>query len=112
MRRLEKGDVSAAWQEIVDRLDDFGLPPESTETPSEVAAGVAAVMEPLAAVYGERLYGDPDRERSGTVATARSSLEETERALAFRHRRSRRIRARYRVTSILPGWIRRRLRRP
>ena len=106
------GDVSAAWREIVDRLDDFGLPPERTATPMEVAAGVAGVMEPLAATYGESLYGDPDRPRPRSVETARSSLEETERALAFRHPRSRRLRARYRVGSILPDRVRRFLRRP
>ncbi len=38
MRRFEDGDISAAWEEIVVKLTDFGEEPNPAATPTEVAA--------------------------------------------------------------------------
>ena len=56
MRRLLAGDISAAWEEIVVRLTDFGEAPDPTLTPREIADGIDESMEPLAQVYSRATY--------------------------------------------------------
>ncbi|MBU1227376.1 MAG: DUF3488 and transglutaminase-like domain-containing protein [Actinobacteria bacterium] len=108
MRRLAAGDISAGWAEIIDHLDDLGIHADAASTPRQVAEAVSGVMVPLAEVYGDSLYGDPRRRRAGAVATAIGSLEETRRALAVKYSLPRRMAARYRMTSLVPRWTRRR----
>jgi hypothetical protein len=108
MRRLERGDVSAAWAEIVDRLADLGDAPSPTTTPAEIADATDPVMEPLAAVYGEFMYGTGVPLASSRVALAARSLGDTEERLLSRYSTGRRLLSRYRLTSLWPRWLRRR----
>ncbi|MCB2222957.1 MAG: DUF3488 and transglutaminase-like domain-containing protein [Actinobacteria bacterium] len=110
MRRLARGDVGAAWRDMIDHLDDLGLHAEPTATPREVAAGVSDRMMPLAEVYGERVYGDPARQPASAVATASRSLADTRVALSMRYGRLRRLAALYRPASLLPRRLARRAR--
>lgn len=111
MRRLASGDISAAWKEIVDHLDDLGMHAEATSTPREVASEVADAMVPLADAYGGTLYGDPSRPVATAVETATHSLQETKKTLVLRFPRTRRLAAHYRLRSITPAWMRRRFKK-
>jgi hypothetical protein len=99
--RLERGDVSGAWQEIVDQLADLGTELHRSETPAEVAAEVGPVLAPLADVYSESAYGPGAPLSSRRIATASRSLTETEAELARENSIFKRIGARYRVRSLL-----------
>ena len=105
MRRLGAGDISSAWADIIDRLDDLGLTAEPTATPLELARQVSDAMVPLADVYGYRLYGNPKSRPAGAVGTATRSLEETREALRAELSIPRRLIAQYRPASIIPGWV-------
>jgi transglutaminase-like putative cysteine protease len=107
-RRLADGDVAAAWAEVIDRLTDLGEPPGTGATPAEVAASVDPALEPLATVYAEAVYGPEHGLQPGRTAVAKRSLETTESHLAERYSWRRRLRSQYRLTSLLPGWWRRR----
>jgi hypothetical protein len=108
VRRLDYGDVSAAWFEIVDRLADLGDAPSSTETPAEIAGATDPVMEPLADVYAEFVYGSGEPLTRGKVTLATRSMEETEDRLASRYSAGRRFVSHYRLRSLWPRWMRRR----
>ena len=101
MRRLERGDVSAAWQEIVDRLDDLRADLHVSDTPAEVAAGVGPALAPLADIYAESAYGPGGPITSRRLATATRSLTEAEAELANGHSVLERLVARYRVRSLV-----------
>lgn len=101
IRRLEQGDVSGAWQEIVDRLTDLGEELHRSETPAELAAQVGPALAPLADVYGESAYGPGIPLPNRRVALATRSLAETETGLARDYSIFKRIGARYRVKSLL-----------
>lgn len=108
LRRLEHGDISAAWHEIVDRLSDLGDGPGSDATPREIAEMTDPVMRPLADAYGAQVYGTG---ASDHVTTAMRSLEDTEARLLSRYSMARRIAARYAVSTLIPRWLLRRKRR-
>ena len=101
IRRFEDGDVSAAWQEIVDRLADLDADLHPSRTPAEVAAGVGPVLGPLADVYAESAYGAGAPMSSRRLATANRSMAETEQALVRAHSIFERVVARYRVRSLV-----------
>ena len=102
-RRLARGDISAAWEEIVARLDDLGVPPPGAATPAEVAAAVGPTMAPLAEAYGLHTYGPRRRPTADEVAEVASSLEATRRSLKARFTRWERMRAAYRRRRPRPG---------
>jgi transglutaminase-like putative cysteine protease len=102
LRRLDDGDVAAAWQEIVDRLSDLGDAPRRSATPAEIAGGTTPSLLPLADVYAEATYGPPTRLSPEAVALARRSLANTEHQLIGRYSLGRRIVSRYRLASVLP----------
>lgn len=78
LKRLKKGDITGAWDEIVDRLTDYGRPPSPDQTPAEVASSVHRSLVPLARNVAETLYG-PDRPLSPVkVEQAADSFEQTE----------------------------------
>ncbi len=109
MARLQNGDITAAWEDIVARLEDYGERPAPTLTPDELAEAVDPALEPLATVYGKAIYGPPAAQDPAVVTTATSSLEQTTSRLAGRYSRTQRIVSLYRLTSLIPdGWRRRR----
>ncbi|NNL70019.1 MAG: transglutaminase domain-containing protein [Acidimicrobiia bacterium] len=111
LRRLENGDVGAAWAEIVDRLTDAGFSPSAAATPLEVATATDVAMEPLAIVYSASVYGPEGVIGEGSHQEAITSLTATEQGLRSRATRWQRLRRTYRVRSLLPDWIRRARRR-
>ena len=107
MRRLEDGDISAAWEDIVARLIDLGDTPSPTATPRQIADAVDEAMVPLAIVYGRSIYGPADSIAPQHVMTAASSLGSTRDRLATRYSMPQRIVAAYRPGSIIPARARR-----
>jgi transglutaminase-like putative cysteine protease len=112
LRRLRTGDISAAWEEIVDRLIDLGAGPEPAATPAEFAAATDPAMAPLADAYGRTVYGPTTRElRERLAGVAAGSLAETEDRIVGRFSMGTRISAWYRPGTLAPQWWRRLRRR-
>ncbi len=65
--RINTGDVTAAWEEIIDRLRDLGEDVPDTATPMETADRFGVV--PLATMYSAAVYGGV-RRGDGRVAFA------------------------------------------
>jgi transglutaminase-like putative cysteine protease len=107
LRRLDDGDVAAAWSEIVDRLTDLGDPPPIAATPNEVASRATPALVPLASVYSEATYGASRTVAPDRLAAASRSLHDTEHQLTGRYSLGRRILSRYRLASVLPSAWRR-----
>lgn len=101
MRRLADGDISAAWEEMVVQLTDFGEEPDPAATPAEVAAGVDVAMQPLAAVYGRSVYGVPGGMTDDHAGVARRSMQTTSARLVMRYSAAERLRAHFRLRSLL-----------
>lgn len=57
MSRLRTGDITAAWEEIVDRLIDLGDPMPPAKTPMEVARETDNALVSLAVAYSSAIYG-------------------------------------------------------
>ena len=90
MARVERGDISAAWEQIVDHLGDLGNPVPEHLTPLEVAADVGSPLRPLAEVYTAVTYG-PGEVRSADVSRAVASMRNTELLLKRTHTRWQRL---------------------
>jgi hypothetical protein len=60
LKRMKEGDITGVWDEIVDRLTDYGRPPTPDQTHTEVASSVHRSLVPLARNVAEAVYG-PDR---------------------------------------------------
>ena len=58
IQRLKEGDITAAWDEIVDRLADLGAPVPSHQTPLEFARATDGSLVPLASSYSATVYGN------------------------------------------------------
>jgi transglutaminase-like putative cysteine protease len=58
LRRLRQGDITAAWEEIVDRLADLGRPVPAHQTPIEFARSTDRSLLPLANSYSAAIYGN------------------------------------------------------
>lgn len=97
LRRLEEGDISAAWEEIVARLTDLGAAPDPAHTPFEAATSVDAAMQPLARVYSRAVYGERQTVQDRHVRTAADSLHSTAFRLNSRYSAGQRLAAWYRV---------------
>lgn len=54
---VRHGDVTAAWDEIVDRLTDLGVEVSPSLTPVELARSTDHVLLPLAHSYSSTIYG-------------------------------------------------------
>jgi transglutaminase-like putative cysteine protease len=107
MKRLESGDITAAWEDIVARLSDLGERPSPAATPRELAASVDGSMLPLAVVYGRSVYGPEGSIEESHIETATRSLADTRSILADRYGLGQRLVAAYRPTSIIPSRIKR-----
>ncbi|HSM44138.1 MAG TPA: transglutaminaseTgpA domain-containing protein, partial [Acidimicrobiia bacterium] len=57
IRRVRSGDITAAWDEIVDRLVDLRVDVPSSLTPVEVARATDHALLPLAHSYSSTVYG-------------------------------------------------------
>ena len=57
LHRIREGDVTAAWDEVVDRLADLGEPISPWLTPIEAARGTDPALLPLAVSYAAAVYG-------------------------------------------------------
>ncbi|MEX2323849.1 MAG: DUF3488 and transglutaminase-like domain-containing protein [Acidimicrobiia bacterium] len=100
VRRLEDGDIGAAWVEIVDRLTDLGEGPPLTATPAEIARRATAALAPLAVIYARAAYGPPGTPSPEDVAAAGESFQETEFQIVGRYSLGRRIASRYSLRSL------------
>ena len=58
IKRLHQGDITAAWDEIVDRLADLGQPVPAHQTPLEFARATDQSLVPLASSYSATVYGN------------------------------------------------------
>ncbi|MGH3650399.1 MAG: DUF4129 domain-containing protein, partial [Acidimicrobiia bacterium] len=54
---VRDGDITAAWDEIVDRLTDLGVPLPESLTPLELARATNHALMPLAMSYSSTVYG-------------------------------------------------------
>jgi hypothetical protein len=95
MRLLRKGDITAAWDEIVDRLGDLGSPVPAYQTPLEFARATDRTLVPLATSYSAAVYG----ERQGHGRE--SDLRSIENWLKVRYQRPARARAAFNPRSLL-----------
>jgi hypothetical protein len=100
LARLKAGDITAAWEEIVDRLADLGEEPRPHLTPRELAAASMPAMTPLAAVYSEAVYGPARILAREKVAVAHQALLSVESILAEDYPAARRLWAGYRLRSL------------
>ncbi len=106
MKRLEQGDITAAWEDLVTRLSDLGETVDGTLTPQELAAEFDPAMAPLATVYGRALYGPAETLNADHLETATRSLEQTTARLGTRYSTGRRVVAWYRPGTLIPDWMR------
>ncbi|NOY55017.1 MAG: DUF3488 domain-containing protein [Actinobacteria bacterium] len=104
LARFRDGDISGAWDEIVDRLTDYGDVSSPSWTPLEVAASVHHSMGPLADGVTAQVFGPQGRLDDRLIDRAAASFAETETYLRTIHPIGDRIRARLRLKSLLrPG---------
>ena len=100
LARLSEGDVTAAWNEIIDQLTDLGAPIPTAATPIDVATATDPVMEPLAITYGKVIYG-PDAEISEPrLQWVEASYRKTELSLKESYTRPRRVLRWFNVKSL------------
>jgi len=102
-RRLASGDISAAWEDIVDRLIDLREPVDPAATPLEAAEGIDDAFVPLATTYSRSVYGDDDQQAS-LVVTATEDHDRAQSHLATRYSRGERIVATYRPSRLTRRW--------
>ena len=97
--RLAKGDISAAWEDITDRLSDLGEQLDPAATPYETATELDEAFVPLANSYGDSLYGEKPS-TAAVIERATDAHLRAEQHLTTRYSRSQRIAALYRPTRI------------
>ncbi|MBW2470970.1 MAG: hypothetical protein JRE18_02720, partial [Deltaproteobacteria bacterium] len=104
--RLAKGDVAAAWEDIVDRLLDLNEPVDPASTPIEAAGEIDDAFVPLARTYGASIYGDTGGNGSGSrlAAEAVAEHDRATRLLSTRYSRGERIVATYRPAKLKRRW--------
>ncbi len=98
-KRLAAGDISAAWEDIMDRLVDLKEPVDPAATPREAAEGIDAAFVPLAATYSRSLYGD-GADSTALVRTATEDHDRAEAHLTTRYSTGERIAATYRPSRL------------
>jgi transglutaminase-like putative cysteine protease len=104
IRRLSSGDITAAWDVIVAQLDDLDHLVDPSATPQETAAAVDTALQPLASVYTKVVYGPGHAATAAELDTAERSMTVTEERLLLDATPGARLRARYRLRSLLRGW--------
>lgn len=101
LRRLSRGDIGAAWEEIVAQLADLDRPVDPAATPREVASGVDASLGPLASVYSKSVYGPAEELSAGELDAASRSMTMTSAHLVDDLSARQRVRAAYRLASVI-----------
>jgi transglutaminase-like putative cysteine protease len=99
-RRLASGDISAAWEDITDRLTDLGDPFNPSATPVEAASAFDDAFVPLAKTYGDALYGEKVA-TAAVIDRATIAHERAEQHLTTRYSKTQRVLAAYRPTRFL-----------
>lgn len=102
-KRLSDGDISAAWEDIVDRLVDLNEPIDPAATPLEAAEAIDAAFVPLAATYSRSLYGD-EEQAAALVTIATEDHDRAQSHLTTRYSRGERIVATYRPSRLTRRW--------
>jgi transglutaminase-like putative cysteine protease len=103
LARLKKGDITAAWEDIADRLADLGEPFDAAATPLEAAESLDDALVPLAQTYGHALYG----EYESTTAVIDRATDAHTRAvqhMATRYSPIQRVLGAFRPTRTLEKW--------
>jgi transglutaminase-like putative cysteine protease len=94
-RRIKEGDITALWDEIVDRLADLGQPVPDHQTPLEFANTRDRVLVPIARSYTAAVYGG----RNGRAME--SDLNYFEKWLKLRYEGPERARAAFSLRSLI-----------
>ena len=94
LTRLRQGDITAVWEEIIDRLADLGRPVPAFLTPLEFAELADPALVPLADSYSAAVYGG----RSGMGVE--SDLLVVENWLRQRYESGKRTRAAFNPRSL------------
>jgi transglutaminase-like putative cysteine protease len=95
LRRIKEGDITAVWDEIVDRLADLGQPIPEHQTPLEFASARDRVLVPIARSYTAAVYGG----RNGRATE--SDLRHFEQWLKLRYEGPERARAAFSLRSLV-----------
>jgi transglutaminase-like putative cysteine protease len=95
LSQARKGDITAVWDEIVDRLIDLREPVPASSTPMELARDTDQALLPLAVEYSATVYG-------GRVGTGSElDLLSAENWISTRFDTRRRLRASLSTRSLL-----------
>jgi transglutaminase-like putative cysteine protease len=94
-RRIKEGDITAVWDEIVDRLADLRQPVPEHQTPLEFANARDRVLVPIARSYTAAVYGG----RNGKATE--SDLRHFEQWLKLRYEGGERARAAFSLRSLI-----------
>ncbi len=100
LRRLKHGDITAAWDEIVDRLTDLGRAPTPDQTHAEVASSVHRSLVPLSRNVAEAVFGPEGSLPTAKLGQAIESFEQTEDYLRDLYRPFDRARSWLRLHSL------------
>ncbi len=95
MATIRTGDITAAWDEIVDQLSDLGEAVPDHNTPVEFALATDRSLVPVARAYGAAIYGG--RANEGKV----DDFLAVEHWIKLRYEGGRRMRARFNPSSLL-----------
>ncbi len=95
IHRIREGDITAVWEEMVDRLADLGQPIPDHQTPLEFANARDRVLVPIARTYSAAVYGG----RNGRATE--SDLNHFEQWLKLRYEGPERARAVFSFRSLV-----------
>jgi Asp-tRNA(Asn)/Glu-tRNA(Gln) amidotransferase A subunit family amidase len=95
LRTIRNGDVTAAWDEIVDQLTDLGHDVPEHQTPIEFARSTDRSLVPLATAYGASVYGG--HRHAGRI----DDFLAVERWVKLKYEGGQRARASFNPTSLL-----------
>jgi hypothetical protein len=100
LRRLREGDITAAWEDIVDRLTDLRHEVPGWRTPAEVADTTEPTLTALAAVYGEVVYGPGRPLDNHRIEIGKASYSSALASLRQRHSTRQHIQSWFRLSSL------------
>lgn len=103
LARLRQGDISAAWQDITDRLADLGDPVRPSATPLETAESIDSSFVPLARTYGDTVYGERET-TTAVVEKASRNHAQALRHVTAHYSATQRLVAVFRPTRLIGRW--------